>query len=400
MSYLANRLNAIKPSATLGLMSQAAQLRASGRDVLILAAGEPDFFTPEWIGQAAKDAVDAHKTRYTDVVGTPALRRAICDKFLKENGIDYKLSEIIVSTGGKQILFNAFMATINPGDEVIVPAPYWVSYPDVALLAGGIPVIVPCPEDVGFKLTPEALKKAITPATKWLVLNSPSNPTGSVYTKEELKALAEVLLDAPHVLILSDDIYEHIMYTNEAGATLAAVEPRLKDRTLTLNGVSKAYSMTGWRIGFAGGPQALITAMGTLQSQSTSNPCSIAQEAALAALTGPKEFLKDFKEAFCKRRDLTLAQLRDIDGLSCRTPEGAFYFYVSCQGLLGRKTPEGKELTSDSDVCAYFLEAADVALVPGGAFGLSPYFRLSYATDQKTLDTACARLKDAVQKLI
>ncbi|MBA4749724.1 MAG: pyridoxal phosphate-dependent aminotransferase [Alphaproteobacteria bacterium] len=399
MSYLAARLGAIKPSPTLSLNKKAAELRAEGRDVIALSAGEPDFHTPSWICDAAKKAIDDGKTLYTDVVGTPALRKAVTQKFIKENNLEYDPSEAIVSTGGKQVLFNAFLSTLNPGDEVIIPAPYWVSYPDMVLLAGGTPVFVPCPEDDGFKLTPEGLRKAIAPRTKWLVLNSPSNPTGAVYTKEELKALADVLMQHPHVLALCDDIYEHILYTGLPFTTLAQVEPRLKDRVLTLNGVSKAYAMTGWRIGFAVGPKALITAMGTLQSQSTSNPCSIAQEAALAALEGPKKFLKDFKESFQSRRDRTVTLINAIDGLSCRAPDGAFYLYVCCDGLLGRTTPEGLHLETDSDVCAYFLEKADVAVVPGIAFGLSPYFRISYATSQEVLDTACARLAQAVARL-
>ncbi len=396
---MATRLEAIKPSPTLSLNKKAAELRAQGRDVIALSAGEPDFHTPTWICAAAKKAIDDGKTLYTDVVGTPALRKAVTQKFMRENNLEYDPSEAIVSTGGKQVLFNAFLSTLNPGDEVIIPAPYWVSYPDMVLLSGGTPVFVPCPEVDGFKLTPEGLAKAITPRTKWLVLNSPSNPTGAVYTKEELKALGDVLMKHPHVLALCDDIYEHILYTGLPFTTLAEVEPRLKDRVLTLNGVSKAYAMTGWRIGFAVGPKALITAMGTLQSQSTSNPCSIAQEAALAALEGPKEFLKDFKDSFQSRRDRTVALINAIDGLSCNAPDGAFYLYVCCEGLLGRTTPDGMRLETDSDVCAYFLEKADVAVVPGIAFGLSPYLRISYATSQEILDTACTRLAKAVTQL-
>lgn len=399
MTLLATRLGHIKPSPTLSLMKQAQEMRVAGRDVLILAAGEPDFFTPAWIADAAKDAIDAHKTKYTDVVGTPALRKAVCEKFLRENNISYAPEEIIVSTGGKQIIFNAFLATLNPGDEVIIPAPFWVSYPDMVLLAEGIPVFVPCPEADGFKLTPERLSAAITPATKWLVLNSPSNPTGAIYSKEELARLAEVLLAHPHVHVLSDDIYEHIQYTGKPFETLASVEPRLKERTLTLNGVSKAYAMTGWRIGFAGGPLPLIKAMGMVQSQSTSNPCSIAQEAALAALLGPKEFLLDFRASFLARRDQMVQDLSTIQGLTCAAPEGAFYLYVGCANLLGKTTPQGGLLTTDSQVCQYFLEEALVAVVAGEAFGLSPYFRLSYATDAKTLASACKRLGEAIKKL-
>lgn len=399
MSDLAMRLSAIKPSPTLSLNKKALEMRAQRHDVIALSAGEPDFRTPPWICEAGKKAIDDGKTLYTDVVGTPALRKAVAQKFLKENSLEYDPSQIIVSTGGKQVLFNAFMATLNPGDEVIIPAPYWVSYPDMVILAGGTPIFAVCPEKDGFKITPEVLSQAITPRTKWLVLNSPSNPTGAVYTKDELRVLADVLLKNPHVLTLCDDIYEHILYTGEPFVTLAQIEPRLKDRVLTLNGVSKAYAMTGWRIGFGAGPKHLITAMGTLQSQSTSNPCSIAQEAALAALEGPKDFLKDFKESFQSRRDRTVALINAVEGLSCGAPDGAFYLYVSCQGLLGRTTPDGACLNTDSDVCAYFLEKANVAVVPGVAFGLSPYFRISYATSQKTLDEACTRLKKAVSVL-
>ncbi|MBA4117555.1 MAG: aspartate aminotransferase [Candidatus Puniceispirillum sp.] len=399
MTYLAKRLSQIKPSPTLSLMKQAQEMRERGLDVLILAAGEPDFFTPDWIATAAKGAIDAHKTKYTDVVGTPALRKAVCEKFEKENNLHYTPDEVIVSTGGKQVIFNAFLATLDAGDEVIIPAPFWVSYPDMALLAEGKPVFVSCPEEDGFKLTPKRLRDAITPRTKWLVLNSPSNPTGAIYSKEELIALGQVLLEHPHVLTLCDDIYEHIQYTGRPFETLASVEPLLKDRVLTLNGVSKAYAMTGWRIGFAGGPLPLIKAMGMIQSQSTSNPCSIAQEAALAALSGPKEFLGDFRASFQGRRDETVRAIEACDGLTCAAPEGAFYLYVGCKGLLGRTTPAGATLQTDAQVCQYFLEEALVAAVAGEAFGLSPYFRISYATDMKTLVEACRRLAEAIKKL-
>jgi len=399
MTYLAKRLSCIKPSPTLSLMKQAQEMRAKGQDVLILAAGEPDFFTPDWIATAAKGAIDAHKTKYTDVVGTPALRKAICEKFEKENNLHYTPDQVIVSTGGKQVIFNAFLATLDAGDEVIIPAPFWVSYPDMALLAEGKPVLIACPEEEGFKLTPKRLRDAITPRTKWLVLNSPSNPTGAIYSKEELIALGEVLLEHPHVLTLCDDIYEHIQYTGRPFETLASVEPGLKDRVLTLNGVSKAYAMTGWRIGFAGGPLPLIKAMGMIQSQSTSNPCSIAQEAALAALLGPKEFLGDFRASFQGRRDETVRAIETCDGLTCAAPEGAFYLYVGCKGLLGKTTPGGVTLQTDAQVCQYFLEEALVAAVAGEAFGLSPYFRISYATDIKTLMEACRRLDEAIKKL-
>lgn len=399
MSVLSQRLRAIKPSPTLALTKKASDLRAEGRDIISLGAGEPDFGTPEWVKQAAYQAMKQEKTKYTPVSGTSSLKAAIRAKFEKDHGLAYQEDEVIACTGGKQVIFNAFLATIDPGDEVIIPAPYWVSYPDMVTLAGGTPCPVACSEAQGFKLTPKALEKAITPQTKWLVLNSPANPTGAVYSKEDLSALAAVLEKAPQVWILSDDIYEHILYTDQPFATLAQVAPSLKSRTLTLNGVSKAYAMTGWRLGYAGGPRELIAAMSKLQSQSTSNPSSISQEAAQAALEGQQDFLKERCDSFQKRRDQVVAWLNEIEGISCPLPDGAFYLYASCAGLLGRITPGGHVLQSDSDVCDYFLEKADVAVVPGSAFGLSPYFRLSYATDLKTLESACERLKKAVEAL-
>lgn len=400
MSILSKRLSTIKPSPTLSLTKKAADLRAQGRDIISLGAGEPDFGTPDWVKQAAFQAMQAEKTKYTPVSGTASLKKSIQDKFSTDHGLIYEENEVIACTGGKQVIFNAFLATINPGDEVLIPAPYWVSYPDIVTLAEGTPVIVSCEETDGFKLTPEKLQKAITPKTKWLVLNSPSNPTGAVYSEEELLSLASVLQDNPHVWVLSDDIYEHILYTEQPFKTIAQVAPFLKERTLTLNGVSKAYAMTGWRLGYAGGPKGLIAAMSKLQSQSTSNPCSISQEAAIAALEGDQNFLQERCVSFKERRDAVVGWLNDIEGVSCASPEGAFYLYPSCADLMGCMTPQGKILENDTDVCDYFLEEADVAVVPGSAFGLSPYFRVSYATDLETLKTACQRLKKAVEALV
>tara|TARA_A100000171_G_scaffold52512_3_gene71178 strand:- start:768 stop:1973 length:1206 start_codon:yes stop_codon:yes gene_type:complete len=399
MSFLSHRLKTIKPSPTLSLTRKAMDLRAQGRDIISLGAGEPDFGTPDWIKEAAKTALEEEKTKYTPVAGTPGLKNAIQQKFKKENALTYTLDEIIVSTGGKQVIFNAFMASLNPGDDVLIPAPYWVSYPDIVSIAGGTPCLIDCPETEGFKLSAERLSKSITSKTKWLVLNSPSNPTGAVYSQEELLDLAEVLEKHPHIWVLSDDIYEHVLFTGKPFRTMAEVAPSMKDRTLTLNGVSKAYAMTGWRIGYAGGPRELISAMSKLQSQSTSNPCSISQEAAEAALSGQQDFLKERARVFQSRRDKVTTLLNSLEGISCQTPEGAFYLYPSCQGLIGTITPSGQRLETDSDVCDYFLESADVALVPGAAFGLSPYFRLSYATDLETLEKACERLQGAIKNL-
>lgn len=399
MSFLSKRLSTIKPSPTLSLTKKAADLRAQGRDIISLGAGEPDFGTPDWIKQAAFKAMQDEKTKYTPVSGTASLKKSIQDKFSADHGLVYQENEVIACTGGKQVIFNAFLATLNPGDEVLIPAPYWVSYPDIVTLAEGKSVIISCDEGEGFKLTPEKLQNAITPKTKWLILNSPSNPTGAVYSEEELLSLARVLEKNPHVWVLSDDIYEHILYTGQPFKTIAQVASFLKERTLTLNGVSKAYAMTGWRLGYAGGPKDLIAAMSKLQSQSTSNPCSISQEAAKAALEGDQTFLQERRDFFKERRDEVVALLNDIDGISCSTPEGAFYLYPSCRDLIGRATPQGKILENDADVCDYFLEEADVAVVPGSAFGLSPYFRISYATDLETLRTACQRLKKAVETL-
>lgn len=383
----------IKPSATLQVTATARALKAQGRDVIGLGAGEPDFDTPDHIKDAAIRALREGKTKYTDVDGVPELKDAIAEKFRRDNGLIYGRSEINVSPGGKAVIFNAMMATLSPGDEVIVPAPYWVSYPDMALLAGGNPVFVPTREADGFKLQPGDLARAITPKTRWLILNSPSNPTGGTYSSMELKALADILLDAPQVLILTDDMYEHLVFDAFAFSTIAQVEPKLFDRTLTVNGVSKAYAMTGWRIGFAGGPGALIRGMGAIMGQSTSNPNSIAQYASIAALNGPQDFLAPRARAFQKRRDLVVSMLNQAQGLSCRRPEGAFYVYPSCAAVMGRRAPSGAILNTDEDFARELLESEGVAIVHGAAFGLSPYFRISYATSEDVLEDACSRIQ-------
>ena len=399
MTFIADRLKRIKPSMTVGINVKANALRAEGKDVLVLAAGEPDFDTPHNIRKAASDAMDAGKTRYVPGKGTPELQKAIQSKFLKDNNLNYDLDEIIVGVGGKHIIYNAMMATINPNDEVIIPAPFWVSYPDIVLLAEGKPVIVQCPENQNFKLTADKLEKSITDKTKWLMLNSPSNPTGSLYSKQELKELAEVLLKYPQVLIMSDDIYEKVIYDNLEFTTIASVEPKLKNRCLTLNGVSKAYCMTGWRLGYCGAPKEIIAAMNKIQSQSTTSTSSISMAAAVEALNGPQEFIKDHNEAFVRRRDLVVNLLNNIDGLRCLTPEGAFYVYPSCEGVIGKETPEGKKISNDEDFMTYLLESEGIAGVHGAAFGLSPYFRLSYATSDEILKDACIRIKRACEKL-
>ena len=383
----------IKPSATLQVTAKARALKAQGRDVIGLGAGEPDFDTPDHIKEAAIRALREGKTKYTDVDGVPELKDAIAEKFRRDNGLIYARSEINVSPGGKAVIFNAMMATLSPGDEVIVPAPYWVSYPDMALLAGGNPVFVPTREADGFKLQPGDLARAITPKTRWLILNSPSNPTGGTYSATELKALADILLDAPQVLILTDDMYEHLVFDAFAFSTIAQIEPKLFDRTLTVNGVSKAYAMTGWRIGFAGGPAALIRGMGAIMGQSTSNPNSIAQYASIAALNGPQDFLTPRARAFQKRRDLVVSMLNQAQGLNCRRPEGAFYVYPSCAGVMGRRAPSGAILNTDEDFARELLESEGVAIVHGAAFGLSPYFRISYATSEDVLEDACSRIQ-------
>lgn len=395
MGIVADRLSRIKPSPTLKVAQLAQELKAEGRDVIGLGAGEPDFDTPDEIKDGAIEAIRRGETKYTAVDGTPALKDAICDKFRRENGIEYNRANITVGTGGKQVLYNALMASVNPGDEVIIPTPYWVSYPDMVLLAEGTPVFVPCSQEEGFKLSPEALDKAITPKTKWLIMNSPSNPTGAAYTAAEIKALTDVLLKHPHVYVMSDDMYEHLVYDDFVFTTPAAVEPRLKERTLTCNGVSKAYAMTGWRIGYAAGPTDLIKAMAKVQSQSTSNPSSISQAAALAALTGPQDFLRKRADIFKQRRDLVVRMLNEAQGLECLTPEGAFYAYPKCEGLIGGKTPDGKILDNDTEVVTYLLEHVGVAAVQGAAFGQEPHFRVSYATSTEVLEEACLRIQKA-----
>jgi len=399
MPLLASRLSRIQPSPTLALNARAAALKAQGIDVINLAAGEPDFETPSWVQQAAVQSMEQGMTKYTAVDGTPALKKAIQQKFIRDNKLEYDLDQIVVSTGGKQVLFNALMATINDDDEVIIPAPYWVSYPDMVNLFGGVSIPITCKEENGFKLTPDELRAAITPRTKWLILNSPSNPTGAMYTSAELKALAEVLIENHRVYILSDDIYEHLVYDNHAFTSIVQLEPRLKLRTLIVNGVSKSYSMTGWRIGYGAGPKELIKAMTMVQSQSTSNACSIAQGAAVMALNGPQGFLTEWRQSFVERRNKTAEALNKIDGLSCRTPEGAFYLYVNCKGVLGKTTPGGQVLETDNQFCEYLLESARVTAVSGDAFGLSPYFRISYATSMENLMEACKRIKEAVSHL-
>ena len=399
MNFVADRLKRIKPSMTVGINVKANALRAEGKDVLVLAAGEPDFDTPLNIREVAVKAMNEGQTRYVPGKGTPALQKAIQSKFLKDNNLNYDLDEIIVGVGGKHIIYNAMMATINPDDEVIIPAPFWVSYPDIVLLAEGKPIIVPCPEDQNFKLTADQLEKSITDKTKWLMLNSPSNPTGSLYSKQELQQLADVLLRYPQVLIMSDDIYEKVIYDNLEFSTIASVEPKLKDRCLTLNGVSKAYCMTGWRLGYCGASKEIIAAMNKIQSQSTTSTSSISMAAAVEALSGPQEFIKKHNDAFVRRRDLVVSLLNQIDGLRCLTPEGAFYVYPSCEGVIGKETSQGKKISNDEDFMTYLLESEGIAGVHGAAFGLSPYFRLSYATSDEILKDACTRIKRACEKL-
>ena len=392
-------LKRIKPSATIAVTQKARELQAKGENVIGLGAGEPDFDTPENIKQAAIKAIQDGKTKYTDVDGIPELKQAICAKFERENGLKYKPSQVNVSPGGKPVIYNAFVATLNPGDEVVIPTPYWVSYPEMALLCGGTPVFAEAKASDNYKLKPAALEAAITPKTKWLILNSPSNPTGAAYSAAELKALADVLLRHPQVHILTDDMYEHIVYGDFKFATIASVEPALYDRTLTVNGASKAYAMTGWRIGFAGGPAPLIKAISKIQSQSTSNPCSIAQAAVVAALNGDQSFLAARNAAFEVRRDLVVAMLNQTPGLICPRPEGAFYVYPDCSGLIGKTTPQGTVLKDDEAVAGYFLEAEGVAVVHGAAFGGSPAFRISYATADALLVEACTRIQRAVGNL-
>ena len=393
MAFLSDTLARVQPSPTIAATQKARELKAAGRDVISLSAGEPDFDTPANVCEAAIDAIRRGETRYTAVDGIPELKAAIAAKFARENGLTYAPEEISVGTGGKQILFNALMATLNPGDEVVIPAPYWVSYPDMVLLAGGTPVFVEGRADAGYKITPEDLESAITDKTNWLIFNSPSNPTGAGYTADEIRALTDVLLRHPQVWVLSDDIYEHLAYDGFRFATPAEVEPRLKDRTLTMNGVSKAYAMTGWRIGYAGGPKPLIDAMRKLQSQSTSNPCSVSQWAAVEALNGPQDVLPEWREAFRRRRDLVVAGLAECPGLRCPVPEGAFYVYPTLDSCIGKTSAGGTPIADDEAFCTALLEEEAVAVVHGAAFGLSPAFRVSYATSEELLTEAVTRIR-------
>jgi len=395
----ANRIARIAVSEILRIGARAAQLKREGRDVIVLGAGEPDFDTPDNAKEAAIRAIRAGDTKYTLLDGTLALKAAIARKFERDNGLTYGLDEITVGAGAKQVIHNALMATLDDGDEVVVGVPYWTSYADMIAIAGGRTVEVACREDDGFRMQPADLEQAITPRTRWVMLNSPSNPTGAAYTEADLRALADVLLRHPHVWLICDDIYEHLIYGDFVFRTMAQVEPRLKARTLTVNGLSKAYAMTGWRVGYAGGPKELIGAIAVVQSQSTSNPCSISQAAAIEALDGPQDVLEERRRSFQVRRDLVVDGLNAIDGLSCRRPEGAFYTYASCAGVLGRHTPAGQKLATDTDFCLYLLQEHDVAVVPGTVFGLAPYFRISYATSQAQLQTALDRIGQAVAQL-
>jgi aspartate aminotransferase len=394
MALLKDSLSRIKPSATMAVTDKARALKAAGRDVIGLGAGEPDFDTPDNIKKAAIKAIESGRaSKYTAVEGLAELKQAVVDKFKRENKLDYKPNQIIVSTGGKQVLYNALMVTLNPGDEVIIPAPYWVSYPDMVLLAGGEPVIVPTTAETGFKMKPEALEKAITPRTKWIIFNSPSNPTGAAYTKAELKRVTDVLMRHPQVWIMTDDMYEHLVYDDFQFATPAEIEPNLYERTLTVNGVSKAYCMTGWRIGYAGGRADLIKAMAMLQSQSTSNPVAVSQWASVEALNGPQDFIAKHNAIFKERRDLCVSMLNQSNGLKCPKPEGAFYVYPSCAGAMGKTTPSGKKLATDEDFVTELLESEGVAVVQGTPFGLGPAFRISYATKTEDLEEACRRIQ-------
>ena len=399
MPFLADRLARVKPSPTMAITALATELKAAGRNIIALSHGEPDFDTPPNIREAGIAAIQRGETRYTVFDGRIELKQAICGKFKRENGLQYEPSQITVSNGGKQVLYNALVATLSPGDEVVIPAPYWVSYPEMVLLCDGEPVPVACAQNNGFKLRPEDLDAAITPRTKWLILNSPSNPSGAGYTESDLKGLAEVLLKHDQVWIMTDDMYEHVVYDDFRFTTIAQVEPRLYERTLTVNGVSKAYCMTGWRIGYAGGPRALIRAMGAVQSNSTANPCSISQAAAIEALNGPQDFIQKHSLLFKERRDLVVDLLNKVPGLHCPRPEGAFYVYPSCAGLIGKRTPKGATIADDEAFVRYLLEAEGVAVVHGAAFGLAPHFRISYATSNDVLRDACARIERACRAL-
>ena len=393
MGIIANRLSAIKPSQTIAISAKARALAAEGKDIIGLSAGEPDFDTPDHVIEAAIAAMRAGETRYTDPDGTPELKAAVARKFKRDNNLDYAPSQVSIATGGKQILYNALMASLDEGDEVVIPAPYWVSYPDMVLLAGGTPVIVPCSQENRFILQPADLEAAITPKTKWIIFNSPSNPTGAGYTHDDLKRITDVLMRHPHVWVMTDDMYEHLVYDDFKFCTPAEVEPGLCDRTLTVNGMSKAFCMTGWRIGYAAGPESLIKGMRTIQSQSTSNPNSIAQAASIAALDGPMEFLAANNEVFKARRDLVVSMLNQAPGINCHTPEGAFYVYPSVAGCIGKSAPSGKVIENDEDFVSELLGAEGVAAVHGAAFGLEPHFRISYATATELLEDACARMQ-------
>ena len=399
MAIIAERLSRIKPSPTMAVTQKARELKAAGKDIIGLGAGEPDFDTPDNIKDAAIAAIRRGETKYTNVDGTPELKAAVAAKFKRDNGLDYAPEQITVGTGGKQVLYNALMATLDPGDEVIVPAPFWVSYPDMVLLAEGEPVIVPCTQNNQFKLQPDDIEAAIGKKTKWIILNSPSNPTGAAYSRAEMQAITDVLKRHEQVWVLTDDMYEHLVYDDFEFVTPAQVEPTLYERTLTMNGVSKAYCMTGWRIGFAGGPKDLIKAMAKVQSQSTSNPSSVSQAAAVEALNGPQDFIAEHNEVFKSRRDLVVDLLNKCPGLHCHKPEGAFYVYPSCAGTIGKKKPDGKTIGSDGDFVTYLLESVGVAAVQGEAFGLSPYFRISYATSTEALEAACGRIRKACEAL-
>ena len=398
-NLIAERMSLIKPSPTMAVTKMAAEMKAAGKDIIGLGAGEPDFDTPDHIKNAAIEAIKNGETKYTAVDGTPALKKAIAKKFYKDNSIKYNIDEIIVSVGGKQVLYNALMSSINPGDEVIIPSPFWVSYPDMVSLAGGVPIIVEGKEKNNFKIQPEDIRDKISTKTKWIIINSPSNPTGSSYSEEELRDIGNLLMEYENIFVMSDDIYEKIIYDDFKFFSLAEVVPELKDRILTVNGVSKAYAMTGWRIGYAGGPKHLITAMSKLQSQSTSNPSSISQAAALAALEGPEEFLLERNERFKTRRDMVVKMLNECNGLSCIKPSGAFYVYPSCSGIIGKSSKEGKLIENSIDFSSYLLESVGVAVVPGSAFGADPFFRISYATSDSILEEACNRIKKACEQL-
>ena len=399
MSIVSNNLKRIKPSPTLAVSQKARELKAAGKDVISLGAGEPDFDTPDNIKQAAIRAINEGDTKYTAVDGTPVLKDAIIKKFKRENNLEYQVDQITVGAGGKHVIYNAMVATLNEGDEVVIPAPYWVSYPDIVLLAGGTPVILECDEKQGFKIDVSELEKSITKKTKWIILNSPSNPTGACYSEDDIREIAKVLTKYPHVYILSDDIYEHLMFDGHKFASILNVAPDLRDRTLLVNGVSKAFAMTGWRIGYGAGPVDLIKAMNVVQGQSCTHACSISQAASIAALNGPSDFMADRANSFSRRRDIVVSALNAIVGISCLNPEGAFYVYPNCAGLIGRKTPEGRILTDDQTVCNWLLDVYHVSVVPGVAFGLSPHIRISTAASEDTLREACRRISTACLSL-